>query len=699
MPTSSQPHHCRKESVLCRLPNSYFGAEMGNAKKKRTCPAAGRQISASECGENRHSEYACPADCPYNPFSPESIDQINALNEALNDMIIDRAQSDPTIGLRVMAALALPEGSVDIELRSNDTIMALVHATPVENKRCFFDLFVEETFESMKNDLRTTTLARSKIRLALLEVREVGLKSFTAIDLLRPGSDPIVIMDEICSANVSRFEIILCNVWPMPHFHLLFGPCTSGNFGDLTVSPPEVFETIIRHLGCEATGEEKARWLIEHALSIKMAYVSVNQTRLKRSLEMSDVGFGEYTYRLNMSPLEGINLLQSSSAAQNSPAVPDELETDQVSDILEHFEWTIPDNGPQKNNSQNGRQSIGSVYVTRAGKILAFSKSYAHHSQLGKELEAAFGSGIVIEDSTFSDYAQEQSTAIRIPNPEWVPESLLKNISGLSVDTHTVGLSDDDEGSLDSTWKNTCNKLLDEPRPVLGNQSLREVALIPGLRPLLERVVKDIVRTIDIGNRRYEPRLDIDWIFDELGLPELRCAPPLAPHDHESDTSDDDDDALAFWSDRVDALQKIDNNDRKELLTRNALKSGLMDIITGLVQALPYDPQSPEFGIIREIVTLIWLTIVPENERLQLRREFILLAVQHSTSNYDEKIVETDGLIAFLEQSAIPPLFLVLVPILQKRIESIGCDIHDDLFGDGLIAIDAVTRLIVELIE
>ncbi|MDD4350358.1 MAG: hypothetical protein PHF70_14715, partial [Opitutales bacterium] len=188
---------------------------MGNAKKKRTCPAAGRQISASECGENRHSEYACPADCPYNPFSPESIDQINALNEALNDMIIDRAQSDPTIGLRVMAALALPEGSVDIELRSNDTIMALVHATPVENKRCFFDLFVEETFESMKNDLRTTTLARSKIRLALLEVREVGVNSFTAIDLLRPGSDPIVIMDEICSANVSRFEIILCNVWPM----------------------------------------------------------------------------------------------------------------------------------------------------------------------------------------------------------------------------------------------------------------------------------------------------------------------------------------------------------------------------------------------------------------------------------------------------------------------------------------------------
>ena len=42
---------------------------MGEAKKRRHCPAIGREISAADCGENRQSRHACPESCEHNPFN------------------------------------------------------------------------------------------------------------------------------------------------------------------------------------------------------------------------------------------------------------------------------------------------------------------------------------------------------------------------------------------------------------------------------------------------------------------------------------------------------------------------------------------------------------------------------------------------------------------------------------------------------
>src|SRR5690606_9523310 len=54
------------------------GAHMGKAKKKklRACPAAGREITAQECGEGRHARYACPPGCGFDPFTEENYAQV-----------------------------------------------------------------------------------------------------------------------------------------------------------------------------------------------------------------------------------------------------------------------------------------------------------------------------------------------------------------------------------------------------------------------------------------------------------------------------------------------------------------------------------------------------------------------------------------------------------------------------------------------
>ncbi|MBA3651276.1 MAG: hypothetical protein H0W66_07315, partial [Chthoniobacterales bacterium] len=45
------------------------------SKQKRWCPAIAQQISSAECGQNRTSRYDCPAECPFNPWSPANYER------------------------------------------------------------------------------------------------------------------------------------------------------------------------------------------------------------------------------------------------------------------------------------------------------------------------------------------------------------------------------------------------------------------------------------------------------------------------------------------------------------------------------------------------------------------------------------------------------------------------------------------------
>lgn len=49
---------------------AFWGLIMSKAGKRRFCPAVQREISPAECGDNRGSRYACPAECAFNPFAP-----------------------------------------------------------------------------------------------------------------------------------------------------------------------------------------------------------------------------------------------------------------------------------------------------------------------------------------------------------------------------------------------------------------------------------------------------------------------------------------------------------------------------------------------------------------------------------------------------------------------------------------------------
>jgi hypothetical protein len=62
---------------------------MGKKTRNRACPAAGREITAFECGSGRHTTYACPEQCPFNPFSAANYDEFRRIEWAAEKKLFE----------------------------------------------------------------------------------------------------------------------------------------------------------------------------------------------------------------------------------------------------------------------------------------------------------------------------------------------------------------------------------------------------------------------------------------------------------------------------------------------------------------------------------------------------------------------------------------------------------------------------------
>jgi hypothetical protein len=61
---------------------------MSRKTRFRECPAAGRAITAVECGQGRHVAYHCPDGCSFNPFSTANYDQYLTLERHADEKLL-----------------------------------------------------------------------------------------------------------------------------------------------------------------------------------------------------------------------------------------------------------------------------------------------------------------------------------------------------------------------------------------------------------------------------------------------------------------------------------------------------------------------------------------------------------------------------------------------------------------------------------
>ena len=271
---------------------------MSKSSKRRNCPAAGREISSAECGEGRQSRFACPADCPFNPFSAQNYSQYLEIEEAADNAMMERLHldsSDPAALRREMSRFSSPR---DILGRTSLIAWQCLYLTD-EKGKTLLQRWQEQGFHGLKNDQRVALSWRMKAQVCLIEVHRVlSSEEVEVVDLLEPVPTPVLIHDRTFAGTATRFMVGLAWLHPSPHFHRIIGAFV-GLVDVPSLEPRAVFEELCRHLGSPLDPPSWRRWLAENLPRVTEASSATSRARHLAMVDNIDANFGRAFYHLN----------------------------------------------------------------------------------------------------------------------------------------------------------------------------------------------------------------------------------------------------------------------------------------------------------------------------------------------------------------------------------------------------------------
>jgi hypothetical protein len=519
---------------------------MAKASKRRTCPALGREISPADCGEDRNRRIACPAECEFNPFNPANYALLLEIEDRLDHKTMARLADD----VDDRAALAR-ETQAALDGESGHAMHAYMVC------KIFFDrdaagLSCAQRWEKvgyagLRNDERALFAAKTRMRVAALEIRRVVDAQFVeAVDLLAPERGTMRFLDRSLAARATRFATIIAWIFPLPHFWRLSGsaiilPDMGGP------APEEVVAETIRHLGVPE-GDEAARqrWLAENFVRIDASILATSEARRQLMLDGID---GEWC--------EGIYDL-AKSAAQLELALRGEAEVgrDQLADterdagFTEAWAWFDDSKAKDSTTTPGGRQLLGSVLVAK-GRCQIQAMGRARYEELRRRFEAKCGALVRFTGERRQDHVAQLAGAQNKPaDTALVPPRLLENPQQVNLATSHIagpGPGETIEALKRRIMDESLRRFLDDPIPALDGRTPRAAAPDPDLRPKLVRLLKARVRALDEENLRSGRTDDINWLIRELGLSEIDI--PAPPQRAVPETESPDGDVFGFEPD------------------------------------------------------------------------------------------------------------------------------------------------------
>ena len=517
---------------------------MGKTSKHRQCPALSREISAAECGENRLSRYACPPDCPHNPFVPANYPALLTLEDALDAKTLDwmfrEARDRAGLERAFRQAVAAKSGHA---LHAFTVWHLFLHRD--EAGLTCAQRWERAGFPGLKNDERVFLRAKMQTRVLLLETHCVrDDQSLEAADLLAPaGPAPLLILDRSLAARTPRFATYLTWGYPLPHFWRMFGTAiVISDIGDLGAA--DIVTETARHLGAPA-GDTDAlrRWLAEHFVRVDESLTATAGERHRLMLAGIDAQFGTAVYDLCAPFAEG------RAALDGDPAVdPNELsdkERDEGFTLAR--DWFDDSKSSGAVTPDGGRLVLGRVLLGPKNWRLVATGA-ARLARLRARFEARLGRRVRFTHQRLDDLGTRLALQRPPADPALVPPRLLENPPQVALSTSRIPAPP--PGATPEELKAAylaghLRTFADHPVPALDGRTPRAAAADPALRPKLLHLMKSHVRALDESNLCTGRTDDINWLLRELGLAEIDFPPPPRrgpPPD--LDESDDLDESL-----------------------------------------------------------------------------------------------------------------------------------------------------------
>ena len=511
---------------------SYF--RMSRKSKKRQCPALGQEIEAAECGTNRHSKYDCPVSCTYSPYKPDNYEQLLDLETQLDHAILERASRHPFFGKRLEKLLFKPGPD---EFVHAGKLLKLLHQEKDDNGKSLFEDWEEEGFPKLKNDTRVLLSHKRSMRMSLIEIQQVvDDQTVTFIDLLEKEPTLYKAVDRSMTARACRFQTMIAYYYRVPGFARFHASAQElPNFVDHYGL--EAFIEVVNHL----EGNTSQEWLLTNVDRICGALDASHTAQHRKRLFISDIRSLQLTYKLKVPAESAASLLRASALTENP--LDDESRQDGYTHTFDYQEKSA--------DSPDAATRVLGTAKIKNGLAHLYSVNSEGMPPLREAFEGVLGNKAEFQQELVEDVSKQLAETIPEGDISQVPPSFLEFDTGFSIDTSAqISTPVFKQGAIDKNLflGNYYRNLLDQQIPAINNATPRQASEDFILRPKLVNWVKELIRNTDRSNLFTGESVDLDWMFDELGLNEVRVpAPPSRPRPefaeedfHEPEDYDDD---------------------------------------------------------------------------------------------------------------------------------------------------------------
>ncbi|HZM03135.1 MAG TPA: hypothetical protein VFC44_08925 [Candidatus Saccharimonadales bacterium] len=691
---------------------------MSKAAKHRFCPAVQREISAAECGQNRGSRYACPSACLYSPLAPANYSLLLELESEVDRKSAERFAAEERKS---------PELQKLVQQISFATSPHAYHAF-FSNlfffKRdsaglSFADRWRKENFPGLKNDERVLFEAKTRTRIALLEIhRIIDSEQIEAVDLLTAAPEPIVLRDRSLAAVASRFSTILAWVYPLPHYWRLHGTVIIlpeiGQF-----EPVEILHETARRLGGPTTEKELRLWLVENFVRVDESLMATGRMRQMQMFAGMDADFGKAVYELR-APF-GACRAALDEIAEVEPESLTPVERDEG--FAESRVWLTQED-PAK-TSENpmilGRVLLGQSHC----RLEAIGRERL--GRLRQQFEKALGDRARFASERFDDLASKLKGQESPPNMALIPPRLLEAPNKFAFGSSRVerpapGVSFEEVEAQQRARH--YRAFLDNTVAALDGHTPREAAQDPALRPKLIHLLKLWVRQHDETNLSTGRDDDINWLLRELGATEILfdAPPPRArypkPGASEKSDADDVDDFDDFIDDgdfpwpvlSPEPLSASEASDRLGSIYDDfETAQDALDYLEGVDSCFIEDAAElcerqmapEEFNLFMPSLVQVRFVLVPRGFREpELNRDRLSIAFDESLRKFRQKAkgFSPDMMVRWLENCRQPALAEEMTLTLSTAFRELPSNERPDPFSE-LLMIVTLRHMIDELDE
>lgn len=594
---------------------------MSKKSKLRHCPVSNSDISSADCGNNRHSAYDCPTDCPHSPYGFDAYTDFLKLEDKVERTALARAGQDPIIGEKIDRAI----GSEQFEgIPSTAPINYYLFYHRSQDGSTFYDRWKADGFKDLRNDGVVHLTCKKEIRPALLEIQTIfDEQSFECVDIFDPNRTPFTIYDTSVAARASRFDRTFSLTYKTPGYSRVCGNFIFLNSLFTGEDPQNGFETLIKHLG----GEVEPEWMIENFDKICRSIAATTRERKRASLMKTDISSCKIDYELAEFVDTFAQRLEKNDVTQEELTHEEEDEG-----YIAAYLWLDKSTKDTATNSLGGTPYLGTILI-KPGFVRLVASSAKLQAALRKKFEKAAGKKVRFLRELTEDVAAQEATQITDIDANLVSPKLLQNIEGLSTSTNQPPSAQPNDPSLPTSLEgfleNYYRKLLDEPIPQLGNLIPRKAAANSKTRPKVIEWVKGVINNTDAQNLRSGQTVDTSWICKELKLPEidLPAPPPREPLDDGFEDGFDDildseiDDDFEYdsftdlsnqYEDRLEAgLERYDTAGQAIA----AMKAQGFDIIEDFMDFSDALMDEENFNAFVSCLILIWVALVPFNRK------------------------------------------------------------------------------------